>query len=630
MCGIAGYLALDGQATDPGPLPAMLEAIRHRGPDDAGTFVEGPIAFGMRRLSVIDLHTGKQPIRDAASGTVITYNGECYNYPALREALTQHGHGFETQSDTEVVLKQYVQHGIEGLDRLNGMFAFAVWNPGARSLVLARDPVGIKPLYWWHGDWNGRPHLVWSSELRSLLRHPAVPRAICPAGLSEFLRFGFNFAPRTVCRDIRKLEPGGLLDVRGAKVRESRYAPMPFEEDPTAVEDVTPEQLGRVFGDAVESQLVADVPVGAFLSGGIDSSGIVALMKARGVEQIRTFSIGFQGADAFHDESRFASEFAASLGTEHHVLKVDASALARLPELATNLDEPLADSSILVSYLISELARQHVTVALSGVGGDEAFGGYRRYLGYTFDRWFGTPLIGPAARGAIRAGTALLPKTRDSKLGNLARLAHRYTSATQGDALERYLGLVSMASQDSLKALFPGYAVPQPQAVDAVGALPFSDSLRRMVALDMRGSMPEQLLNLTDRMSMAVSLEVRVPYLDLDVLRCAARIPSARKIRGRNLRVIQKEALRPLLGDEILTHKKRGFGFPLGAWIRDPASGVVEEFLSRPVVERRGVLSPDAIDAVVADHRAEKVDATDLLTALIFFEIWARSTLDAP
>ena len=635
MCGIAGYLALDGGAVDESELRPMLDAIRHRGPDDFGLHVDGPLAFGMRRLSVIDLHTGHQPIVDPASGHVITYNGETYNYRVLRDELQACGHRFETQTDTEVVLHHFVEHGSAGLPALNGMYAFAIWCPKSRRLVLARDPVGIKPLFWWRGSWQGREWLVWASEMRALMRHPAVPREISPDGISEFLRFGYTFAPTTVMRGIRKLEPGGMLEIEDGRVSEERFVAPPMEQDAGALFATREESSAQVLAaleESVRDQMVADVPVGAFLSGGVDSSGLVALMKRVATGKVATFSIGLGEEDRFHDEAAYAAQFAARLGTEHHELRVQPDLLAQLPRLMGHLDEPLADSSIFVSFLISEMARQHVTVALSGVGGDEIFGGYRRYLGFTLDRWFRGPL-GAIARGAVSAGVALLPKSRDSAVGNLARLASRYIAAGGGDAgdggIGRYTQLVELGTEERLRVLYPAYNTPDPAALQALRKREWRDSLESMTAFDMRGSLPEQLLNLTDRMSMAVSLEVRVPYLDHRVLAAARRTPSQHKIRGRNMRVVQKDALRPLIGDEIITRKKRGFGFPLGRWIRDESSGFIEEHIGRDALADRGLFDPDAVARLRGEHERKEADHTDVLTGLLFFELWARSALDS-
>ncbi len=627
MCGIAGYLELSGRDADPRWLGEMLAAIRHRGPDDEGRFCEGPIAFGMRRLSVIDLQGGRQPIREPQTGRVITYNGECYNYRELREELRAQGAAFETASDTEVVLQAYCRRGLAGLGDLNGMFAFAVWDPAAGQLLLARDRVGIKPLYSWRGEWEGRPLLAWASELKALLRHPAVPRAVSPRGVSEFLKFGYTFPPTTVLEGIEKLAPGEYRIVRGADVEAGRFAAPPMETEPAEILRTPEESAQRVrdaLDEAVRAQMVADVPVGAFLSGGIDSSGIVRLMKEHASGPVATFSIGFGEEDRFHDETGYAAQFARELGTDHHELRVQPDLLERLPAVTRFLDEPLADSSILVSYLISELARRHVTVALSGVGGDEVFAGYRRYLGYTLDRWFGGAL-GGLMRGPLRLLLRLAPKSRDSRWANLARLGTRYLQAGGSDALGRYVALVSTAADARLGLLFPGFEAGLPAA--AIPADGQRDALETMIAFDFRGSLAEQLLNLTDRMSMAHSLEVRVPYLDEAVLRAARAVPSRHKIRRTRLRCVQKDALRGLLPDEILTRKKRGFGFPLGRWLREDHGGFMEEHLGGAAVKARGLFDPEQVRNLREEHGRREADHTDLLTGLLFFELWARNTL---
>ena len=440
MCGIFGVLHFDGSPVDGATLKAMAQLVVHRGPDDHGFHLAGACGIGMRRLSIIDVAGGHQPLVNADASLAVVCNGEIYNFRAVRRDLEALGHRFATGSDSEVLLHGYAQWGDKVVQRLNGMYGFALWDARRRRLLVGRDRLGVKPLYLY----RDATRLAFASEVKALLALPGLSADIDPAGLHSYLNLGYVAAPASLFKGITKLPPATLLSVEGRRVTESRYWRLPQETEEQASESEWVERIRSRLDEAVRMQMVSDVPIGAFLSGGVDSSSVVALMAAHSDRPIRTYSIGFQGtsADAYYNELPYASRVAGLFRTEHREILVRPDAAALLPRLVWHLDEPISDSAFITTYLVSEFARRDVTVILSGVGGDELFGGYRRYLGEHYQGYF-ERLPGWMRRGAAAAGRRL-PSDRHSRLLDLSRLAKGFLQSAELPFEQRYRAYVEV------------------------------------------------------------------------------------------------------------------------------------------------------------------------------------------
>jgi asparagine synthase (glutamine-hydrolysing) len=619
MCGIVGLYRWPGAPEEiRARLQAMCDAIRHRGPDDEGFLVDGEAGLGARRLSIIDVAGGHQPIPNEDGTAAVAFNGEIYNHPALRRELTARGHRFRTRTDTEVIVHAYEEDGPACAARLNGIFGFAVWDRRARRLVLARDRMGVKPLYYTEAAGG----LAFASEIKALLTLPEVPRALDAEAAGEFFRLGYVPAPRTLFAGIAKLPPGWWLEAADAGYRLQPYWDLRFAAAAPALSFAEcRDRLRVLLAEAVADQMVSEVPLGAFLSGGVDSSAVVALMQQAARGPVKTYSIGFENA-AYHNEAPYAEAVAKALGTEHQTLIVRPQVADLLPALVEKLDEPLVDSSFMVSYLVSELAARSVTVALSGVGGDELFGGYRRYLAPGLHRataWLPAPLRGSAGRLLAR-----LPADRRTTLGNLCRYAKSLGETLHLPLGEQYLGLVGVLAPERIRALLgrgnghdPGALIPALFAQAAPAA-----PLDRLLYVDAKTLLPESLLLLTDKMGMAASLEVRVPFLDNRVVEFVAGVPAAYRLRGFRLKRLLKAAVRGLVPEFVLTRSKRGFGTPMGDWLRGDLRPLVEDLLGEARLRREGLFDPAVVRGLLAAHAARSEDGTEAILALLTFEIW--------
>ncbi len=620
MCGIAGRLNLDGQPVSVDDVRRMCDAIVHRGPDDQGQFVDGPIGLGMRRLSIIDLAGGHQPMQTGDGSLTIVFNGEIYNYREIRRDLENRGARFRTASDTESILLAYEEYGPDCVTRLNGMFAFALWDERRRRLLVARDRIGIKPLYVYQSDRS----LRFASELKSLLTDPTVRREVDPEALAYFLRYGYVAPPATLLRHVRKLAPGTYLLADGNGITTHRYWQLAYRPVERS-DDAHAEALYDTLKASVRRQLVADVPLGAFLSGGLDSSSIVHLMSEVTGTQVSTYSIGFEGTDAFHSELADARAFATRYRTDHHEIVVRPDVASLIPRLVHHLDEPLADSSFVVTYLVSQLAVQSVKVILSGVGGDELFGGYRRYLGPRMaPYWHMVP--SPLRRVARRAAEGL-PVDRGSRLRNYLRLARSFIVASELPPFAQYDHAVRLMSDDALATIRPGLGsdVPGPLLTERARIFAEADGddpVAGMMHLDLHTSLVESLLLLTDKMTMATSLEARVPFLDHEMVEEAARIPASLKVRGTTLRHVQKAAMRGHLPDAVFQKRKRGFGFPIGAWFRRDLRPLADAMLAPDRLARHGLFDAGAVQSMLRAHQDMHQDYSDALLGLLTFEIW--------
>jgi len=625
VCGIYGIFQLDGVPADPALMPAMGRVIVHRGPDDEGFHADGPCAIGMRRLSIIDLAGGHQPLSNSDGTLWLVCNGEIYNFRELRRELEGLGHRFKTASDSEVILHSYAQYGDEFIHRLNGMFAFALWDERRRRLVVGRDRLGIKPIY----IYRDARRLAFASEAKALLTLPGIPTEIDPAALHSYLNLGYVAAPLSIFRGIGKLPPASMLIVESGRVDEHRYWRIPAAIDRSLGEDELVERVRARLDESVRMQMVSDVPIGAFLSGGIDSSTVVGLMAAHSDQPIRTYAIGFKGtaADDYYNELPYARRVADLFHTEHHEIVVRPDVVALLPRLLWHMDEPISDTAFITTYLVSQFARRDVTVILSGVGGDELFGGYRRYLGNHYQSYFDR-LPGWARRAASAVGERL-PSDRHTPLLNLSRLAKGFLESAGSSFEERYRSYVQVFPAEEVQRLLRRDGTARPDRIaEAFRNAGGGDALNRMLAVDAETQLPDDLLMLTDKMSMAVSLECRVPLLDHELVELAANMPEEVKIRGGRLKHVLKEAVTNLLPRDILERKKRGFGTPMGAWLKDDLAPLVRGLLSESVVRGRGLFHYPTVQELIASHEANRIDGTDRLLALLNLEIWSRLFLD--
>jgi asparagine synthase (glutamine-hydrolysing) len=627
MCGIYGLVVLrNGADCDPTLLDAMSSVTRHRGPDDEGRYIDQGLLLGMRRLSIIDLSAGHQPIANADNTIWTICNGEIYNFREIRRELQRHGVRFRTGSDCEVLIHLYERHGGDFVGRLLGMFAFAIWDARSRRLVLGRDRLGIKPLYYMEHE--GR--LAFASEIKTLLQIPGVAREIDLGELQSYLSLGYTGSAHSLFKGIRKLPPASLLICENGDYHIQTYWQVPAEADYAPSAAQWAERLRASIESAVVSEMVSDVPLGAFLSGGIDSSTIVAFMARHSDQPVKTYSIGFKGdaASDVYNELPYARQVAEQFGTDHREIIVRPDVAGLLPKLAWHMDEPVADSALATTYLVSEFARRDVTVILSGVGGDELFGGYNRYLGgYYAGRyqmlpaWMRNAIIAPLVQ--------VMPSDRHGRISSLARYARMFVASNDLPFEERYRSYVQVFGPESLERLLRNGRAGRIDSLDEAFAMATSgDALNRLMRIDLMSQMPNDLLMLTDKMTMANSLECRVPFLNHELVELAARIPAALRIEGSKLKALMKYALEGVLPRAILDRKKRGFGAPIGAWLKHDLEPMMRRLLSRRAVESRGLFKWPAIEETMALHMANREDHTDHLMALLNFEIWAQIFLD--
>ena len=607
MCGICGIATARG-AVDPGRLAAMSATLVHRGPDSDGAFAEGPVGLAARRLAIIDLQTGDQPISNEDGRITVVQNGELYNYRELRHELERSGHRFSTSGDTEVLVHLYEEHGERFPDRLRGMFAVALWDSERRRLLLARDRYGIKPLYYREADGE----LAFGSELR------ALPRGeIDLDALEAFLAFNSVPGPLTIFRDVRKLQPGHVLVWESGRSEVTRYArpaPVPASEARDDEEAELVEELRARMRDSVRAHLVSDVSVGVLLSGGIDSSLLAALAAEELSEPLRTFSIGFE--ERSFDELGDARLVAQRYDTNHRELVLRPDAALLLPALAEAFDEPFADSSALPTYLVSQLAAEDVKVALSGEGGDELFGGYYTYAADLLVQRAGwtAPLLRPLVE---RLPTSSARASFDYRAKRFVRAAHL-------PPLERHHGWKEIFSPDARAALtgrrgdFDPVDLLRARFAETEGAEP----LARLQDVDLGTYLVDDLLAKTDRASMAHSLEARVPFLDPVVTNFAFALPTRHKVRGFRKKVLLRKAAAPLVPPELLGRRKRGFSIPAAAWLRGELEPFARDTLSPDTLQRQGFFRPETVTRLIDDHVAGREDLSRQLWGLLAFTLW--------
>ena len=623
MCGIYGQLRFDGQAVPRERLTAMGNAMIHRGPDDEGAFTAGPVGIGMRRLSIIDLAGGHQPFTALDGQLALVANGEVYNFQALRQELEAAGHVFRSHSDCETILWGYLHWGLDTLlQKLNGMYAFALWDGRSEQLIVARDRIGIKPLYY-HFDGKA---FSFASEAKSLFPAGVQP-ALNKEALPAYLSLGYVPAPQTLFAGIQKLPVASVAVLKAGQLKLKTYWQI-SSSLASYSESQWQEKVRAELDRATKMQMVADVPLGAFLSGGIDSSAVVAYMAKHASGPVKTYAIGFDGdaASRYYNELPYARKVAELFGTEHHEILVKPDVARLLPQLLWQLDEPMADSAFLTTYLVSEFARRDVTVILSGVGGDELFGGYRRYLGEHYAaRYQRLPSV---ARSGLRAIAKRLPADRHNRWLDLARLARGFILSADMPFEDRYRSYVQVFAPSAIQQLLGPVSGGRDPVHEAFARANNPDQLNRLLQVDAQTQLPDDLLLLTDKMSMAVSLECRVPLLDHELVELAAQMPASIKVKGGELKSLLKQSLRGLLPDEILYRKKRGFGAPMGAWLRGQLLPLMQQVLSVETVAARGLFAPAAVQQVMQEHMSQQADHTDHLQALLNLELWCRLYLD--
>ena len=627
MCGIAGaYTRSGGEAVSKEALARMTDSLRHRGPDGEGIYMDRGVALGHRRLTIIDLTTGDQPKARADGSAVLVFNGEIYNYRELRKELEALGHAFRTQSDTEVILEAYAAWGEASVARLRGMFAFALWDRDRRRLFLARDRAGIKPLYY---AWDGT-RLLFGSEIKAILAEGTVPRDLDPAALDEYLTYLYVPAPRSIFRAIRKLPPAHTLTVSEQGLTERRYWDLVFEPRRWSSVEECAEGLLETVRESVNAHLVSDVPLGAFLSGGIDSSAVVALMAGLTKGPVKTASIGF--AESEFDELPWARQVAERFGTDRYERVVRPQAAEILDTLAWHYDEPFADSSMIPTYYVSQVARERVTVALSGDGGDENFAGYRRYRFDVIENRVRSAIAPALLRPVAGVSSRIYPKAdwlprvfrAKTTLHNLSlspERAYAHTMSWFTPAMKRDLYRDPLRRQlvghDPFDALAPHFERSRGW-----------DPLSRVQYVDIQSYLVDDILTKVDRASMAHSLEVRVPLLDHHVLEYAAGIPACWKLHGSEGKHIFKKALRTVLPGEVLDRPKMGFTIPLARWLRNELRPVFEASVLRPDSFLSGMFDPVPIRRWWGQHLRGQRDHSNTLYALLVLEAWGRRHLD--
>jgi asparagine synthase (glutamine-hydrolysing) len=619
MCGICGQFNFAwNEPVEPAMIRRMTGTIVHRGPDDEGYFISGPVGLGFRRLSIIDLAGGHQPMSDADETVWVIFNGEIYNFKELRAELEERGHRFRTNCDTEVIVCGYKEWGTEVLNRLNGMFGLAIWDVNKKRLVVARDAMGIKLIY--YRITNGQ--LTFGSEVRAVLAEGSYSPEVDPVALNLFLRFRYTPSPLTIFKGIRKLAPGTMLVFEEAKHREERwynYAPKPFEY-PRSVQEVT-EELLDAYRKAVKRHLLSDVPVGILLSGGLDSGLLLALMNEQGGPW-PAYTVGY-GATFDDDELSDAAETATILGARHIPVRLDRAEFERsLPEIVRCLEEPIATSSIVPMYFVSQRARQDVKVALIGQGPDELFGGYNRHLGVHYGNWWRCLPIG--LRSAVGFAVSGLPRNEALKRG--------VSSLGTQDRLRRYEDVFSLAPAETIDGLFRDDLLPEGQShelvaywIDLIPQIKHTDELGGFQLLEVRSSLPDELLMYADKLSMAHSLEVRVPYLDRTVVEYVQRLSSQFKIRNGSRKWLHRRVCGTYLPPRILKRKKRGFAANVvDDWFRSSLNGQLSELLLDKSSLMFELLKPGSVRKLLEAHQSRRQDNHKLLFSLVMFEQWLR------
>jgi asparagine synthase (glutamine-hydrolysing) len=624
MCGITGWVKLnknDFSQNTEAILHSMCERIVHRGPDSEGIWSDDRVALGMRRLSIIDLKTGDQPVFNEDRSVIAMQNGELYNYREVRLDLEKRDHKFTTQTDTEIIPHLYEEYGDAFVEHINGMFAIALWDANKKRLVLARDRFGEKPLY--YGVFDGK--LIYASEPKSILAHPAVKRELNLDALRHYLSFDYVPAPMSIYKGIYKLPAAHILVVENGEFRTHRYWNLDFHKNGNIPSvDRAADELRDLLSDAVRMRLVSDVPLGILLSGGIDSSTIAAFATQHATERVKTFSIGFE-EDSF-DESKYARLVAKHLGTEHFEDRLSAEKAGDLiSEIGTWLDEPLSDGSLIPTYLLARFVRQHVTVALGGDGGDELFAGYPMYVAHKMAAVYGSvPRF--LRTGLIEPVINALPVST----GNMSfdYKAKRFVRASHLDPVERHHTWFGSFSIEQQRRLLRSEILDATNddiyrdAREMLGLIDSSSEIEQMQYLDTNFYMAEDILTKVDRAAMAVSLETRAPFLDPRVGQFAASIPVDYKLRGRKGKYILKQAVKDLFPREILARPKKGFGIPIADWLKGRLNTLLHEMLSPARLKEQQIFESEYVQRLIREHEMGLASHHKELWTLLVFQLW--------
>lgn len=623
MCGIAGVYGGEHPGGD--VVDRMLTVMWHRGPDEGGTWVEPGIALGNRRLSIIDPASGHQPVSNEDGTVVVVFNGEIYNYRELARDLRRRGHVLRTASDTEVIVHLYEERGEDLVHALRGMFTFAVWDRKRRRLFLARDRLGIKPLYYVCAG----PQLAFASEIKALLQHDDVAVRLDHRALARYLTLKYVPAPGTLFEGVLALPPGHCLTCDDAGIRTRRWWKLSFEPGASGVTDdvLAAEQLRELLKDAVRAHLVSDVPFGAFLSGGLDSSTVVALMSQLLDGPVRTFSVGYDGEAAGISEFPYARMVADRYATEHHEVVVGcADFVALMEKVSWHLDQPIADEACLPTYVLSDYASRHVKMVLTGEGGDELFAGYARHAGERF-----APLaraVPPSLRALALSASRRIPGHRRAKLA--------LNALAEDDEARRLVHWFCLFDERRVRALLTDGMLEGVDAGEAVDTFrahladsDASDQLNRMLDLDTTLWLPDDLLARGDKMSMAASIEARLPLLDHHLVEFAATLPPRMKLRGRTRKYLLRQAVAPWLPAPVLHRRKQGFPTPVSTWFRGGARSFLRDHLSSSTLRRRGLFNPLFVERLLDDHERGLADNGSLLYGLLGVELWQRQFVDS-
>jgi len=626
MCGIAGWINLDNnrsQNHSEAVLHAMCERMKHRGPDSEGLWTDETVALGMRRLSIIDLATGEQPVYSEDRSVVVVMNGELYNFREVRASLEKRGHKFETRTDTEILPHLYEEYGEAMLEHINGMFAFALWDKRKQKLMIARDKFGEKPLY--YGVFGNK--LIFASELKVLLENPAVKGEINLDSLRQFLSFDYVPAPNSIFKGISKLPAAHFLSVENGEIKTRRYWNLtwqkPAREQGRTIES-SAEELRELLADAVRMRLVADVPLGILLSGGVDSSTVAAFATQFSTEKVKTFSIGFE-EDSF-DESKYARQVAKHLDTEHYedILSVEKAA-DLISEIGLWLDEPMSDGSLIPTFLLSRFVRKHVTVALGGDGGDEIFAGYPMYFAHKVAKAYNS-VPSFLRSGLIEPVVNNLPVS--TKNMSFDYKAKRFVRASKYDLVTRHHSWFGSFSIDEQKSLLSKDVLAQTSndiyksAKELLEICDAENDIEKMQFLDINFYMAEDILTKVDRASMAVSLEVRAPFLDPRVAQFAAQLPLEYKLKGNKGKYILKKAVEPLLPKEILQRPKKGFGIPIADWLKGRLNPLMHEMLDAKRLKEQNLFDADFVQKLIKEHETNTASHHKQLWTLLVFQLW--------
>lgn len=624
MCGIFGILAvqnlLDTKKFD---IPNQSQEIQHRGPDDYGYFLSPKVYLAQRRLSIIDLSTGKQPIFNEEGSICIVFNGEIFNFKEIREVLKKKGHTFTTNTDTEVIIHSYEEWGPECVNKFRGMFAFAIWDEKHQNLFIARDRLGIKPLFYAMYE----DTLYFASEMKSILRYKHIPREIDYDALACYFTLSYISVPLTIYKHIKKLPPGHILEVKDGKMNIHEYWDIHFYPNYTKPESYFLDGIMGILEEAVELRMISDVPIGAFLSGGVDSGTIVALMSKLSTEPVRSFCMGFGGNVGGHlDERGYAQQVASRYGTIHHNEIVTPNLHGIVDEIVNSFDEPFADHSTIPSYYLCQTTRKSVTVALSGLGGDELFGGYERYLGFKASTYYNKlPLV--VREKLIRPIVEKIPERTDGHY-TINHLKRFVRAASQPEDL-RYFGFLSLLGKTGSENLFREpekfskyFSACQESFTNTFNSAKAEDPLDKVFYCDIKTYLPEDILACTDRMSMRHSLEVRVPFLDHKLMEFCATIPSEMKIKFWQKKYILKKAVAKILPNEILTHRKQGFEGPMTQWLQNDLKSYVLDILSEKELNKHDLFNKSVVKTILDDH-FNRVEINDtLIWSLVVFQTW--------